>query len=129
MKKHIVVIYLVFFGLMACSDQVAPKVIDFMEAYYVQANQQESLKLVTGPALEKIQKEMSLLTDVSPENRSAAQSKRSITYKLLETKKGEGQVSYLFEIDVNVQDLESFKKSVSVIFDTKAQKVLLFKEL
>lgn len=129
MKKFIVPVLWVCLVFVACSQDVNPKVIDFMEQYYVLANQQKSLDLTTGPAAEKIKKEMALLTDVTEQNVQTARTGRSIDYKLVSKKEDGSTIAYLFELNVNAEGLESFKKNVSVIYDTKSQKIISYQEL
>ena len=83
----------------------------FLDAHYVSIDLQASQRLVTGLALQKVNKEIALVEGLEPE---AQALKPRIGYRLKQTREGEQEVTYLYELTVAPSGVEPFGKEVIV---------------
>jgi len=97
---------------------------DFMDAYYVFADQQKALPMTIGLAKEKLEKEIELLKDVS--DHQDAYRSRDILFDLKKEVTNKDEAIYLFELTIKIPKLEDRKEMVNISIDRKAGKVKYF---
>lgn len=111
-----------FFGCSKYSNDADLRLArDFIDAYYVEANQQKAMTLSNGHAAELLQREIELVKDV--ENRENSYRTRDVTFDLKKENKTAEEVDYFYELNIVVPDLGTVKKNVSIIIDRKNAKV------
>ena len=132
MKKSILSFYiflLVFAG--ACNQYSSnPNLAlarDFIDAYYVFADQEKALLLCTGHAAENLKSEIELLKNVS--NRQEAYRTRSITFELKQQLHQENTEMYLFELTIKLPQLGERKQLVNIGIDTASNMIKFFDTL
>ncbi len=84
---------------------------EFLDAHYVNIDLQASRLLVSGLALRKIDDEIALVEGLEPVAQSA---KPRIGYRLMQTREGDGEVTYLYELTIAPSGSEPFGKEVIV---------------
>lgn len=99
---------------------------DFMDAYYVFANQQQALSLATAQAQEKISSEIRLLKGVV--ERQEDYRSRDVLFDLKQEKRDEREVNYFFELTIIVPQIGEQKRNVHLSIDRRLNKVKYFGE-
>lgn len=127
-KKLPFLVAIVMIFALACSqysrDPNLKLARDFIDAYYVFADQNKTLQFVSGAAEEAVQKEIKLLKDVS--NRQDSYRSRDITFELKQTLQEADAIVYLFELTIKIPQLGDKKEMVHIAVDTKMHKVKFF---
>lgn len=123
--KIILILSLCFF---ACSPYYGNPNLslarDFIDAYYVMADQQKALALTTGQAAEAIENEILLLKNV--ENRVEAYRSRDVEFELKKEMTGPGEVIYFYELTLNIPNLGEKKETITLILDTEINRIKFF---
>jgi hypothetical protein len=124
MKKAILILFI----FIACSPYSGnPELTlarDFIDAYYVFANQEKAIKLTSGMAKDKIQKEIDLLKGYT--GRQNAYRSRDILFELKKEVKDAESIMFIYEITVKIPELEDRKEIVNIKVDSKLAKVTYF---
>lgn len=124
-SKLIFVLFVYFF---ACSPYHGnPRLSlarDFIDAYYVMADQQKALTLTTGQAAEAIENEILLLKNVA--NRTEAYRSRDVEFELKKEMTGPGEVIYFYELTLNIPNLGERQEMITLILDTEKNKIKFF---
>lgn len=97
---------------------------DFIDAYYVFANQQQALNLTTGSARQAIQKEIELLKDV-PQRQESYRS-RDVLFELKKKLTQKDEVAYLFELTILIPKMADRKELINITIDRKLNKIKYF---
>lgn len=97
---------------------------DFIDAYYVMADQGKALGLTTGQATEAIENEILLLKNVA--NRTEAYRSRDVEFALKKEMTGPGEVIYFYELTLNIPNLGERKEAITLILDTEKNKIKFF---
>lgn len=99
----------------------------FMDAYYVMADQQVALPMVMDVAKLKIEQEIVLLGSIhaNPE----AYKARAIEFRQIKTVTTAVDDSFLFELTIHNPNDEPIKKNVVITVDKPTQKVKFFGEI
>lgn len=116
--------------LTAChrtSDPDGQLARDFIDAYYVMADQQKALTLSSDRAQEALNKESELVKGVA--NREEAYKARDITFELKDSQKTEASADYFYELRIIQPELGDMKKLVHIAIDRKTHKVSAFSEV
>jgi len=99
----------------------------FMDSYYVFANQREAIKFTSGLAQQNLKSEIELLTNVS--SHQDAYRSRDIYFELKKEKMEKTMAIFLFELQIKIPDVEEYTKHVTLVVDRKRLKVKDFKTL
>jgi hypothetical protein len=97
---------------------------DFIDAYYVMADQQKALALTTGQATEIIENEILLLKNVV--NRAEAYRSRDVEFALKKEMTSPGEVIYFYELTLNIPNWGERKEAITLILDTEKNKIRFF---
>lgn len=97
---------------------------DFIDSYYVFANQQMALDLTVGLARDELNKEMELLKNVS--SRQEAYRSRDVLFELKKEMKSKNETIFLFELTLIIPDMEDQKQMINIIIDRDQGKVKYF---
>lgn len=100
---------------------------DFIDAYYVMADQAKALELSSQRAEEKLQEEMELVKGM--EGRARAYTARDVVFELKNQRKTDGEADYFYELKIIQPELGDMKKTVHIVIDRKTGKVKSFGEL
>jgi len=84
---------------------------DFIDSYYVFANQQKSLGLTTGSARDEINKEIGLLKGVL--SRQDSYRSRDVLFELKKEMKSDNEAIFLFELTLIIPDIEDQKRMIN----------------
>jgi hypothetical protein len=98
---------------------------DFIDAYYVAADQKKALELASGRAAELLQKEIGLLQGV--DNREMAYKTRDVVFDLTKEDKTESEANFFYNLKIIQPDLADMTKRVHIVIDRKLKKVKDFK--
>lgn len=97
---------------------------DFIDAYYVMADQEKALAFTTGQAAEAIENEILLLKNVA--NRTEAYRSRDVEFELKKEMTGPSEVIYFYELTLNIPNLGERKEAITLILDTEKNKIKFF---
>lgn len=100
---------------------------DFIDAYYVEADQREALKLTSGRAHELIKKELELLAGV--ENREMSYKTRDVVFELTKEDKTDSEVNYFYNLKIIQPDVADMVKRVHIVVDRENGKVKDFRTI
>lgn len=127
--KKIVLCCFYFLMLWGCQQSQNPSLKtakDFLDHYYIMANQTAALPLTVGQAKEKLQKELELVQNVNQQ--SNAHRSRHVDFKLTKEGEKDGNTFFVFELTIKIPDLDTMKKSVFILVDPKQNKITQFSE-
>lgn len=100
---------------------------DFIDAYYVEADQRGALTLTSGRAHELIKKELELLAGV--ENREMSYKTRDVVFKLTKEDKTDSEVNYFYNLKIIQPDVADMVKRVHIVVDRENSKVKDFRTI
>lgn len=128
--KSLALILLIVFCVTCASakDQSELKLArDFVDAYYVFADQAKALQLSTGQAAHLLNEELNLLKTVG--SKEDAYRSRTVLFALKKQSILAQQALFLFELTIKIPNFQDRKELVMVSVDRKANKVKDFKTL
>lgn len=105
-------------------DPLLRQARDFMNTYFVMANQEQALSLTTAQASEVLQKEIELLKDVAA--RQESYRSRDAYFSYIRSQDRGDQMSYLFDLTIAIPDFEDQKKQVMVSVSKADKKITSF---
>lgn len=100
---------------------------DFIDAYYVEADQKQALTLTSGRAEELIKKELELLEGI--ENREMSYKTRDVVFKLTKEDKTDSEVNYFYNLKIIQPDVADMIKRIHIVVDRKNGKVKDFRTI
>lgn len=126
--KYISFLFLVFIFVSGCSKYSNNPDLklarDFIDAYYVFADQQKALGFTMGLAQNELQKELELLKDVPA--RQQAYRSRDVLFEMKKEVKSNDETIFLFELTLIIPEMEDQKRMINIIIDRQAGKVKYF---
>ena len=99
----------------------------FIDSYYVMADQNAALNWTEDNAKLKIDQEIELLTGV--EGKQSAYKARDIEFQMLKEMPESEETNFLFELSIHIVNAELVKKNVAITVDKNSQKVKFFGEI
>lgn len=115
----------------ACSkyfnDPSLARARDFIDAYYVMADQIKALDITAGMAHDKIQSEIDLLKNVTM--KQDAYRSRDVLFDLKRSQDQGSTIAYFYELTIKIPDLEDQKRLVNIMVDKKTMMVSYFAEV
>jgi len=130
MISRLVILILLVLPVSYCGGTADPDLRlarQFIDAYYVMADQNSAFGLSKGFAQAKIKKEISLLKEMK--GTQSAYRTRDILFKLLKEKKSKKEAMYFFELTIKIPGMEDSKRMVNVTIDRTEKRVKYFGEL
>lgn len=100
---------------------------DFIDAYYVMADQTKAMTLSSDRAEEALRKEAELVKGI--EGRERAYAARDVVFDLKDSRKTGDEADYFYELKIIQPELGDTKKTVHLVIDRKAGKVKSFGEI
>lgn len=100
---------------------------DFIDAYYVMADQNKALGLASTRAEESIKKELELVKGM--EGRERAYAARDIVFELKDSRVTADEADYFYELKIIQPEFGDTKKTVHLVIDRKVGKVKSFSEI
>ncbi len=131
LKQRAVVIFIFLATFVACtqySNNPELKLArDFIDAYYVFANQHQALPLTVGQASEELKKEIELTKDVT--ERQDSYRSRTVLFDLVKEMKTDDEALYLFKLTLKIPDVGDVEQMVNIAVDRRAHKIKYFGSL
>jgi ribosomal 30S subunit maturation factor RimM len=100
---------------------------DFIDAYYVMADQKKALTLSEGRAEEELQKEVALLEGI--EDREHAYKARDVTFTLQRESKTDAEADYFYKLKIIQPELGNMEKTIHLVVDRKNGRIKDFRTL
>lgn len=100
---------------------------DFIDAYYVMADQQKAITLSTGSAKDKLESEINLLKDVT--TREDAYRSRDVMFELKRSQDRGREMVYFYELTIRIPDIGDQKRLVNLMVDKELKKITYFAEV
>lgn len=97
---------------------------DFIDAYYVFADQKQALNFATDQAAQQLTDEIELLKNVA--GRQDAYRSRDVLFELKKQFSENGTTTFLFELTLKIPDLADRKELINIMVDREAHKVKYF---
>lgn len=120
-----------FLLVAACSkysnDPHLSRARDFIDAYYVMADQTLALNITSGMAHDKIQSEVELLKNVTM--KQDAYRSRDVLFELKRSQDQGNSIAYFYELTIKVPGMDDQKRLVNIMIDKKTMKVSYFAEV
>lgn len=130
MKKLYQLIALFFLLPIACAGDADQNVArQFLDQYYVMANQAESAKLTEGMASDFLKNEIDLLKSLPQQVEADAYRSRDITFKIEREQVSEDEAIYLYRLKIIVPNYGTQEKMVNITINRKTHKVKAFHTL
>jgi hypothetical protein len=126
MKK--LFIYLSLFGFLTglhCQSNPDLKLArNFIDAYYVFADQKKALNFVTDQAAQQLNDEIELLKTVT--GRQDAYRSRDVLFELKKQLSENNTTIFLFELTIKIPELSDRKELINIMVDHDAHKIKYF---
>lgn len=100
---------------------------DFIDAYYVMADQRAALNLVSGRAEEEIKKELNLLKGI--EQRDQDYRTRDIVFDLKTSTKTDVEANYFYELRIIQPESGESERMIHIVVDRKSGRVKDFRNM
>ncbi len=100
---------------------------DFIDAYYVMADQQAALAFTSDMAQDKLTREIELLEGVT--TRSESYRSRDVEFKKLKEQVSESETHFLYELTLHFPDVATHTRTVGITVDRATHKVKFFGEM
>lgn len=100
---------------------------DFIDAYYVEADQKQALALTSGRAEELIKKELELLEGVP--DREMSYKTRDVVFELTKEDKTAVEVNYFYNLKIIQPGVTDMQKRIHIVVDRAAGKVKDFRTI
>lgn len=97
---------------------------DFIDAYYVFADQKKALTFATDHAAQQLTDEIELLKNV--EGRQDAYRSRDVLFELKKQFSENSTTTFLFELTIKIPDLADRKELINITVDHDAHKIKYF---
>lgn len=133
MPKQFKIVICIFccMGLTACSKYHNNPDLrlarDFIDSYYVMADQKKALLLTTGQASDELKEEIKLTQGI-PDRQNAYRS-RTVSFDLVKEIKTADEVVYLFKLTITVPDMDAQEQMIHIAIDRPAGKIKYFGSL
>lgn len=126
MKKIFICLSLVVFltGLSCQSNLDLKLARDFIDAYYVFADQKKALTMATDQAEQQLRNEIELLKNVM--GRQDAYRSRDVLFELKKQFTENNTSTFLFELTIKIPDLKDRKELITITVDRDTNKVKYF---